>query len=702
MHSSVNAHRRILPDGIIGELYVGGDGLGLGYFQRPALTEAAFVAHPYEPGERLYRTGDYACVGRDQMLYFHGRRDHQVKIRGHRVELGEIESLLVQYPAVSGAVVLPRTDAVGEPALIAYLLVDRAFDDDALRAWLRAQLPAAFVPVRFECLDVFPVTPNGKVDRAALAAADGPTAHGTDMSLPRDIGEALAILVAETLGLSKVAPGGSFIGLGGSSLAAARLAWRIETVLRRRCSASMILAAPSLATLAETLRHALPPKGGPGANALPLTDRPASPQQRSLYVEQLKSPASTAYNLPMVVEFEKAPDLTRLRDALAQLVARHPMLAASFDVADGMVMQRVGHELPIGIEVSRDPATNLSAHVRPFDPGVAPLWRAVLVDGERPRLLFDIHHILCDGHALRNLFDEWDRIYRGMQLEKPALSYADYVEWLAGSLSGARKEQQRAFWLDALQPLAPAIALPTDRSREGPRADRGGHVLFEIGAERAAALSALVRGLDATLFQGLIAAYVIWLSRSTASRDMVIGVPFLGRQAPGSDHVFGICVNTVCLRFELSADDTFEQVIRHAAARSVAASEHQDYPFDELVRELVPTPDYRRHPIFDTMFAFQETGLTGMSALGGTVHWVPAATEATLFDLNLQIECGPKGLLATWGFARDVFDRSTVEGFAEEYLGVLDTMISTPAGAIAQCLEDRGTLANLPDVAFSF
>lgn len=704
-HSSayvLNAHRRVLPDGVIGELYVGGDGLGLGYHGRPDLTEAAFVPHPYETGLRLYRTGDFARIGKDGTLHFHGRRDHQVKIRGHRIELGEIESLLNRYPAVRAAVVLTRTDAVGEPLLVAWLQVEQPVDVVALREWLRAKLPAPLIPARFECVDAFPVTTNGKVDRAALAARDLVTASALATTLPQDHGDAVRLLVAQTLALPDVAMDMSFAGQGGSSLAAARLARRIETELGRRCSASTILAAASIAALVQTVSVAPPPRATL-ASATATADRMASPQQRRLYIEQIKAPASRAYNLPFVVEFDRVPDIERLRAAFAQLVVRHPLLAASFDLESDVLMQRIGTDLTVEIPTLQEPDGGLAQLVKPFDLGVAPLWRAALIEGKSARMFFDIHHILCDGHALQMFFDEWDRLYRGEALAPLDLSYADLTEWQQQSLGGQQQAQHRAFWLNELQPLPCALTLPTDRLRSTARSDRGAHVMFEISEARTVALGDLARRCDATLFQALIAVYAIWLARATSSRDMVIGVPFNGRQLPGSDRVFGICVNTVCLRLRLDEASTIQDVIRLAAQQALTAADHQDYAFDELVRELVPSPDYRRHPIFDTMFAFQDAGLTGMSALGGTVRWVPSATQAALFDLNLQIEPSLLGLSATWGYADDIFDHASVEAFAADFLVVLDMVVSMPAKAIAKCLEDCDTPpASLPEIDFSF
>lgn len=702
----MNRDGHLLPANEIGELWVGGDGLGPGYLNRPDLSAKAFCPHPYAPEQNLYRTGDLASLDIEGQIWFHGRRDQQVKIRGQRIELGEIESELARQAGVSAAVVVVQAKAVGDPMLIAFCTGVGGLNGERLRRALASELPTAAIPAMIEVLDDLPLNANGKLDRIALSERASGLLIQTQAACCAGSGDDFAALVTQALGRKSGDLAQSFAGLGGSSLDAVRLARLVEARLGMRCTPGDVLSAPTLAVLHAQLLCAGQAASGLSRGAAVEKPCPASGQQAAFYVEQIKAPDSTAYNLPIVIEFESAPEPDLLRSSLALLVARYPLLRARFTMGDDgvqMIVEPCLERLPFDIvETAPGAAKDIADFVHPFDPGRAACWRAVLLNGPRPQLLFDIHHILCDGHALVLLLCDWSALYRGETLPAPAYIFHDWLTWRAGSEARAAQGHQLEAARAALSPLPAAPALPTDRVRHGARGWAGRHRVFLLKATRARAVEALARALDVTAFSVLFGAYALWFTRTTGSTDFVVGVPALGRAARGSEEVFGPLVNTAHVRLRVDAGHDVTAHLQAVASAVLCGLAYQDVPPAELTRALVAQSDPRRNSLFDGLFAYQDGGLEGLAALGGRARWLPEATRATLFDLNLQIEQAGDDLRATWAASTELFDPATLESFCDGYVRALDAILDRPDASLADLLEIPRVKVNLPNIDFAF
>jgi amino acid adenylation domain-containing protein len=679
----LNQDRLPLPVGVPGELYVGGDGISLGHLDQAG--EGAFVPDPFRPAATLYRTGDRARRRSDGSIDFLGRLDDQLKVRGFRVEPGEVEAALLRNPAVrAAALVARRLPGGSDVQLCAYVVTDSTPEE--VRDKVRLLLPPHMVPSHVIALSALPLTATGKVDRAALPP---PRPRGTPVGAKPvgDVERALVELWEEVLGVHGIGVGDELDVLGAGSLTATRVAAGVRGRFGVPCPVAVVLAAPTVAGLAAHIRSAgstdlRGPRPGHAGERPPL-----SPQQRRIYIEQVKDPGGTQYNLPIVVDLPDAPDPRRLLATFATLVERHEILRTDIGLdGEGVPYQRVLDDVRVELS-SADP------WVAPFDPHSAPLWR-IAVRGRR--LLLDVHHLLTDGVSLTLLLREWAALWRGEALPAPGLRYRDYAHWTAGAEFGGVVSDQRDFWAAALLPPPRVPDLPTDLARPPVRRTEGAYLAFPLGARRSTSVRALARREGRTPFQVLLAAYSALVARICGSEDVTVGTPVSGRHLPGIDRAQGPFVNTLCLRLRPRRDLSFRGHLRAVAEHAVAAADHQDHPFDLLVR-MAGAPDPSRHPLFDTFFALQDTGLEDVDFLGGAPRWRPEATGRTIFDLNLQIEDRPGGYEARWGYSTSLFREPTVELLRDELLGLLDGVLADPDAPLER---PRAAVPDLPDIDF--
>ncbi|MFC4565273.1 amino acid adenylation domain-containing protein [Nocardiopsis mangrovi] len=692
-----------VPVGVVGELYLAGDGLARGYLGRHALTAERFVADPYgPPGTRMYRTGDLVRWNAEGALEFIGRSDDQVKIRGFRVEPGEISAALLRRPEVAAAVVAVREDRPGERSLAAYVVAapGRGVDPAELRRELAGELPAAFVPAAFVVLDAIPVLPSGKLDRAALPAPDsGARAQGRRPRDPRE--ELLCDLFAEVLAVPSVGIDDDFFGLGGHSLLVPRLTGRIRAVLGADLPLRAVFEAPTVAELAARVdgaRTPVPLRRARRPEVLPLSFA----QQRMWFLYRMDGP-NPAYNIPFALRLTGALDADALRAALADVAGRHESLRTLYPDDGGTPRQEVraaaAPPLPVvAVAGEEELRTRLEAAARhSFRLGEEPPLRATLfrAGAEEHVLLLLVHHISADGASVLPLLRDLDRAYRarlaGAAPEWPdlPLHYADYTLWqrelLAEGAGGVLAEQAR-FWADALAGLPEELPLPTDRPRPAVAGRVAGEVGLRIPGDLHRALRELAAAHDASLFMVVQAAFAALLTRLGAGTDIPIGSPVSGRTDDALDDLVGFFVNTLVLRTDTSGDPAFRALLRRVRDAGLAAYAHQDIPFERLVEELNPARSLARHPLFQVMLAYQTlpAGALRLGDLG--VAPEEASTGEAKFDLSLDLMGveGADGLDGVLRYRADLFDAATAAGMARRFTAVLRAVVADPGRTIGE------------------
>ncbi|WP_266599266.1 non-ribosomal peptide synthetase [Streptomyces sp. NBC_01214] len=707
---------RPVPVGVPGELYVSGHGLARGYLNRPGITAERFVANPFTgTGERMYRTGDVVRWRADGQLEFVGRADGQVKLRGFRIETGEIEAVLARIPEVAQAVVVIREDTPGARSLVAYLVpadgehgADDGLDVTAMREHAAAFLPDYMVPSAFVVLDQLPLTPNGKIDKKVLPApayevSDGSRAPRTPYE------EVLCGLFAEVLGLARVGLDDNFFALGGHSLIATRLVSRIRTALSAEIAVRDLFERPTVAGLAEIVGEAdavrVPLAARPRPDRIPLSYA----QQRFWFLHQLEGP-SPAYNIPFALRLTGELDRSALEAALADVLERHDSLRTVFAETAGVPRQeildteRVRPSLEV-VEVSGAglPGALADAAARGFDLATEVPLRARLfaVGPEEHVLLVVLHHIAGDGWSIeplvRDLFEAYAARLDGTAPGWTPLpvQYADYTLWQREVLGdeddpGSTLAGQERFWADRLADLPNQLELPTDRPRPAVASHRGGIVELRLDGELHRELVALSQELGATLFMVVQAGLAAALTRLGAGHDIPIGTVIAGRTDQATEDLVGLFVNTLVLRTDTSGEPGFQELVERVREVNLAAHAHQDLPFERLVDVLKPERSLSRHPLFQVMLTFQNTSsdLPRPSGLGIGLEEVPS--DGAKFDLEFvfgeqQTSGGaPDGLIGQIEYADDLFDRETVERIGERLIRLLTAAVAEPARPVGE------------------
>ncbi len=692
--------------GEIGEIFVRSHHLAHEYLNDPELTATRFLANPWAPGaegDRLYRTGDLGRYLPDGQVAFAGRIDQQVKVRGFRVELGEIEAFLKSHEAVSDAVVMLREDG-GEPYLAAYLVAAAAPPPEAaeLRSWMRSRLPDYMIPAAVVWLAVIPLTPNRKVDQRALPVPPRPTApQGASAESPAE--ELVAQALAQVLRVDRVGREESFFDLGGHSLLAAQAASRLRATFGVELPLRALFETPTVAELARritALRSGAAPAGAPPLTPLP--PEPETPlsfaQERLWFLHQI-DPLSPAFNLPFVIRITGPLRPAALVASLNDLVQRHEPLRTRFPAMVGRPVQRIAppehRPLPC-LDLSALPQALAEPESRrlaaeqvrlPFDlEGGPPVrWCLLRLDGGSHLLVAAVHHLAADGWSMRLLAAELAALYGGHVLQSPPalaalpVRYSDFACWQRSWLHGEVLETLLEYWRRQLAGAPSALELPTDRPRGAVRSSRGRRRTTELNPALLRRLHELGQRQGVTLFMTLLAAFHTLLARYSGQADLVVGTPVAQRNQVEVEGLVGLFANTLVLRADLSREPGFAELLAQVRETALAAFEHQDLPFAKLVEDQRPERAMSRTPLFQAMLVLQNTPEPPAAVAGLELQTVEVETGGAQVDLTLYAAETASGSLAqTWEVSADLFDATTVMRWSQHLEALLAAAQAAP------------------------
>ncbi|OBA84205.1 hypothetical protein A9W99_05220 [Mycobacterium sp. 1164966.3] len=704
---------RPVPVGVVGELYVAGAGVSCGYWRRPPLTAARFVACPFGgAGARMYRTGDLVRWRGDGQLDYVGRADEQVKIRGYRIECGEVRAALSALDGVDQAAVIAREDRPGDKRLIGY--VTGTADPAHLRDQLTQRLPDYMIPAAVMVIEALPLTVNGKLDTRALPAPDYTT--GAYRAPITPVEEILATIYAQILGLDRVGIDDSFFDLGGDSISSMRLIAAINAALDADLSVRTVFDAPTVARLA--------PRIDEGSSRLPRLaagERPAVvplsfAQSRLWFIDQLQGP-SPVYNVAAALRLRGGLDVDALGAALADVVGRHESLRTLFVAVGGTPQQVVipvegadfGWEVvdasgwsPSQLNEALDAAARYSFDLATEIPLRARLFR---ITADEHVLVIVMHHIAADGWSLRPLAADLGVAYTGRCAGRApgwaplAVQYVDYTLWQRQWL-GAESDPQSViaselgFWQQVLAGMPERLELPTDRPYPLVADQRGASVAVEWSAGLQRQVARVAREHNATSFMVVQAVLAVLLSKISASTDVAVGFVVAGRGDTALDELVGFFVNTLILRVDVAGDPAFSEVLGQVRARSLAAFEHQHVPFEVLVERLNPVRSLRHHPLVQVLLAWQNfaghnDAAAGLVLEGLQVTSIPLDTHSARMDVAFSLaerftETGePAGIGGAVEFRTDVFDTASIHRLIERFERVLVALTAEPTRALS-------------------
>ncbi|MFJ6866182.1 non-ribosomal peptide synthetase [Streptomyces termitum] len=686
----LDARLRPVPAGADGELFLGGLGVAQGYLDRPGLTAERFLPDPFSgvPGARMYRTGDRVRTTEDGGLRYLGRYDHQVKLRGFRIETGEIESRAREVDGVAQALVVLR-DVAGSPHLVCYWTGGAAADD--VRSALTAALPAHMVPGHWVPLDAFPLNANGKIDRAALP---GP-AHGTGETAgpATDTEREVAALMSGLTGAGPLGPDADFFALGGHSLLAMQLTAGVRDGLGAEIALADVFRDRTVRALAARIDGALaqeavlpPLRRREGDGPAPLSFA----QERMWLVEQLR-PGSSMLNIGVAVRTTGALDRAALDRALHSLTARHEALRLRIGRdADGVLRQRAAdHRRTPARQLSSDgPDTTVrllrDALAEPFDLATEVPARWLLVeepaaaDG-RPRhvLALVIHHVVADAWSLRVLLDELFRDYAALAAGRqpdtaPPLSALDHATWQRHHLDRpALARRDLAHWTERLAEPPERLRLAFDHPPAEAVSYRGARLTRRVSGEAVERLLALGREAGATPFMSVLAVYQGLVSRLSGQDDIVVGTPIANRDQTGTEHLVGCLLNTLALRSDHSGSPSYRTLLDRARQECLTAFTHQQTPFELVVSALGAERTVEHTPVFQTMFVLDGTATPVPGAPGLETERFDVPPVATQYDVTLMVGRDAHGWHATWDYRTDLFEAATVACYADCFEALL-------------------------------
>ncbi|HEY9618636.1 MAG TPA: amino acid adenylation domain-containing protein [Microcoleaceae cyanobacterium] len=699
----------LVPIGVAGEIYISGAGITKGYLHQAELTQEKFVTIDHQ---RFYRTGDLGRFDAQGNLEILGRSDFQIKLRGIRIELGDIETTLRQIPGVREGIVVDR-EVQGEKSLVAYVVLDPVAPPTIaeMRHSLQMKLPDYMVPAAFMVLEAMPVNINQKIDRRALPA---PTFSRSELEQPAyvapqtELEVLLAKTWAEVLGFEQIGIHDDFFALGGHSLMAAQVIYRLQDALSLEIPISRLFELPTIVALAEHLTILKQQPDGDRSGLTPITpiqranDLPlSSAQSRLWFLSQLEE--GIAYNIPLALKLDGALSITALERSLTEIARRHETLRTTFPVVQGIPVQRILPPQAVAvpmIDLETIPADRQMAEVqqlmqteaqRRFNLAIERPFRCTLLRLEATTyvLLVTMHHIASDGWSLgvfrRELATLYTAFFQGAAspLAELPIQYADFSYWQQQRLQAATQKPQLAYWKQQLAGAPPLLELPTDRPRPPIQSFRGGTEFFLLDATLTQQLKAFSQQSGVTLFMTLLGALATLLSRYSKHQDIVIGSPIANRNRVELEPLIGFFINLLALRIDLSGDPQFTELLKRVRQVALAAYANQDTPFEQLVEALQLERNLSHSPLFQVLFILQNSPTDPTNLPGLTLNTLQVESGTAKYDITLMMEETEAGIIAEFEYNQDLFDRATIRRMVGHFQTLLQGIVTEPEQPIS-------------------
>jgi amino acid adenylation domain-containing protein/FkbM family methyltransferase len=709
----VGADGKVCPPSTVGEIYIRTPYRSLGYYNRPELTSEVFIPNPFtgNPDDLIYKTGDLGRVLEDGNFEFLGRRDQQVKIRGVRVELREIEELLLEHEMVKDVAVIDRDDESGNSYLCAYVVFagEGEAEAPALRDYLAARLPESLVPSAFVSMDSLPRTITGKIDRRALPSIGQAreAAGRVDIGPRTPVEEVLAAIWSQVLNLGKVGIEENFFDIGGHSLMATQVISRVKAAFDVELPLQALFEAPTLGGLAEKVESAL--KEGhkttaPPVNRVERGERmPLSyAQQRLWFIDQFE-PGNAIYNIPGAMRLEGMLNLEILERVINEIIRRHEVLRTRFEVDAGEPAQVIDEWQPRRLEVEDltglGPAVKEAEAIRiagveaetGFDLSRGPLLRVKVLKMEEEGhiLLYTLHHIVSDGWSTGILTREVSALYQAYSAGEPSpleelpLQYVDFAVWQRTWLEGEALERQLEYWRGQLKDL-PTLELPTDHPRPAAQSFRGARCFSQIDPGLSQRLQKLSRAEGMTVFMTLLTAFQALLARYSGQQDLAIGTVIANRNRLETEGMIGFFVNQLILRADFSGVRSFREALSRTRQIVLESYSHQDLPFEQLVEELAPKRDPSRSPLCQVVFALQNTPRENLELSELRLSPFGVESKTARWDLTLNMTQSHEDLVGIWEYCRDLFEEETIRRMMGHFQTLLQSAVSNPESRISE------------------
>lgn len=672
---------KLCPIGTVGEICISGMGVTKGYLNNTSLTEEKYVTNPYESCEKMYKTGDLGRWLMDGNIEYIGREDNQVNIRGYRVELGEIESRLLSYPEITEVLAINK-EYEGEPYLCAYIKGDREFTIEELKKYLKVYLPAYMIPAYFVNIEVWPLNTSGKIDKNMLPEPFDKMLRETKYVEPvTEIEKKMVCIWSDILGVTKIGIYDNFFDLGGQSLKVIVLANKIEEEFSVHIPTSTIFLSPLIKELCDIISDYEYEYETLVSCELMSTSYEASKQQKNFYVLQQMAKEVVHYNMPAVFQVQGELDYHNLQQALNKVIQNNEIYRTSFHIEDDMIVQKIHDKHTVTIDTKVIDKNNLedyiSDFVKPFDLSKLPLIRMSVLNISKNEyiIVVDIHHIISDGMSISLFMKELLDHYLLQGPKRKEYQYRNYSEWQKMFVRSEKYLNQKSFWNKMYDSIPPVLNFSTDYTRPAIKDYKGNSIELVLDKEWTLKVKEMARQLHGTNFMVFYSIYSLLLSKYTATQDIVVGIPTLGRTLRGTHNLQGLFVNTLALRNEIKDNMTYHEYFADRKEYLLEVFDHQDYPFEELVNDLKLPYDSSRNPLFDTMFSYTELDEDKITMKDMTLEPIYLKYQTSKFDFGIDIIEETDSYQIVFNYATGLYKEETMERFAQYFVNILKQVI---------------------------
>ena len=674
----LNKNKKVLPQGTRGELYISGDGVGKGYMNKEEQTNSNFIPNPFIAGKIMYKVGDLGSFDDKGEITCYGRVDNQVKIRGLRIELQEIEKRIQSVYNIHDCVVVKKV-VKGKDALCAYYVERGHVIKSVLKSVLYSKLPEYMVPQYFVKMDQLPHTPNGKVDRKALP---DPVIDEKELEIvkPRNaIDKELIKIIEKMLQVDKVGINNTLIELGGDSLTAITLSTKILSKFNVQLNIKDILSNYTIKDMSDYIAKnktedisKIKIEKAPIQETYPLS----SAQKRIYYNVKMIGEENVVYNISWAMLADEILDRDKVQKVFEKIIKRHSTLRTEFIIQDGKVVQKIKDNVEFSIPIFKNTENEINnivnKFVKPFQIDKAPLIRVELhyIDNQKTLLLLDTHHIIMDGTALNNLVIEFNRLYNGEDLKNIPIQYKDYAVWEDNYNKSDSIKVQEKYWIDKFKDCEfMQLNLPYDYNMPSTRSYNGNTITNIIDEKSFRKIERYAKKMSVSPYMFFVSAFFILLYKYTGQDDINIGSPMANRNRNETKRMFGMFVNNIVLRGKIAPEETFKEFLDKIKEQLLEDLTYQPYPFDMLVKKLKIDVDALRNPLFDVMFTYQNKQETAVKINDKEIKVIPISNNIAKFNLSLEVQ--PKTHTINIEYRTDLFKKETIDRLFNHYINVI-------------------------------
>jgi amino acid adenylation domain-containing protein len=701
----LNSNLQPLPVGIPGELYIESIGLARCYLNNPYLTAERFIPNPFSEisGSRLYKSGDLVKLSEDGNLIFLGRIDKQIKLRGLRIELEEIEAVIKSFEEVKNAAVILVEPDHRDAFIAAYISVrSDKYNLPELKSNLQKKLPLHMLPSVIKVIEAIPMTPNGKIDYKALPPIEDASEAVREAQSKNQIEDLLASIWQKILGVSKVNLHDDFFALGGHSIKATQMLTRIREAFNVEIPLKDVFLFPTLKQLSSRINEKLNldssesinkiEKRGPDRNKpLPLS----LSQQRLWFLDQL-SPGNNFFNVVASIRLDGKMDIIAIKKSINSIIQRHEALRTTFHEIEGEAIQVVADYYnfePETIDLTDRLEKNANDFIskfvnefvgKPFDLTNLPLFRLLVIKQTSTDwiIVLCMHHIISDGWSIGLFINELSAFYNReknnteLTLEPIEIQYADFGIWQRENLD---LQKHISFWKEEFKDETPVLELPFDRPRPAVQSFNGSTVKTELPAAIMKKVIDLSLQNGATPYITFLSVYLLLLHKFSSQDTIVVGTPNANRRISETEKLIGFFVNTLLVKADFNPGMKFNELVKQVRLKVLQAYAHQDLPFEKLVEVLQPEREMSHSPLFQAAFVYQNIPIEKINFADCEIQPFEIDQHIARYDLTLTLAEVDDSLKGFWEFNVDLFDRVTIERMVSHFNLLLELVISNPA-----------------------